>query len=602
MAAVYKAYEAALDRHIALKVLPTEFLHDGTFAERFRREARVVARLEHPNIVPIYAYGIDQGTPWMAMRLVSGGALSGLLAQGRLASHHGLGILKGVAAALDDAHGRGVLHRDVKPQNILLDATGHVYLADFGIARMVEGSSVLTRTGLITGTPQYMAPEQAQGTGQLDRRCDIYALGIVAYEMLVGRVPFTADTPVAVLMKHILEPIPLPPPSEIREPVARALLKCLAKKPEDRWPTATSFVQALERGMGLAAPHGAADLGTPTRTVSALRRTERATLGVVPFGATSWTRTSRAFLVVSTVVGTGMAGWGYLRFVRPVQVQPNAPAPSTTMATEPLKATPTPEPAPIQLEPATNGRGNREPPSDADRRFDVATRLASVPSLNQGPNTPPPPTGVGSVWGRILYEGTVPPAEKVKLSADPACVEMNQDGLEKQPILVKDGGLANVFVYVKHGLTGTYPTPKEPAVIEQRGCSYRPHIVTLQIGQALKIRNSDDTLHNIHPRPTLNAEFNIGQPRKGMEATKTFDKAEVMFPVGCDVHPWMRAYISVLDHPFFTVSKEDGTFEIRGLPAGEYEIEAYHEKFKTLLKRVTVKPGISVQTAFFFKG
>ena len=248
MASVYKAYEAALDRYVALKVLPGEFLHDETFAERFRREAKVVARLEHPNIIPIHAFGIEGGIPWMAMRLISGGALSSLLRGRRLAHDRITTILRGVADALDYAHGKGVVHRDVKPQNILLDEAERVYLADFGIAKMVEGSGALTQTGMITGTPQYMAPEQATGH-PVDQRVDIYALGVVAYEMLTGRVPFAADTPVAVLMKHVTEPMPIPPPSAVPEPLVRALLRCMAKKPEDRWPTAGAFVRALQQGL-----------------------------------------------------------------------------------------------------------------------------------------------------------------------------------------------------------------------------------------------------------------------------------------------------------------------------------------------------------------
>ena len=248
MASVYKAYEAALDRYVALKVLPGEFLHDETFAERFRREAKVVARLEHPNIIPIHAFGIEGGIPWMAMRLISGGALSSLLRVGRLSHERIITILRGVADALDYAHGKGVVHRDVKPQNILLDEAERVYLADFGIAKMVEGSGALTQTGMITGTPQYMAPEQA--TGQpVDQRVDIYALGVVAYEMLTGRVPFAADTPVAVLMKHVTEPMPIPPASTVPEPLVRALLKGMAKKPEERWASAGAFVRALEQGL-----------------------------------------------------------------------------------------------------------------------------------------------------------------------------------------------------------------------------------------------------------------------------------------------------------------------------------------------------------------
>jgi TPR repeat protein len=248
MASVVKAYEAALDRYVALKVLPAEFMHEPAFAERFKREAKVIASLEHPNIVPIYAFGIDDGIPWMAMRLIAGGTASSLLQRRRLEPLEAIRILQGVASALDHAHSRGIVHRDVKPQNVLLDEAGQVYLADFGIAKIVEGSTVMTRTGMVTGTPEYMAPEQAQAQ-TIDHRADIYSLGILAYQMLTGRLPYQADTPVAVVMKHILEPLPLPAAGEVPEPVARALMKCLDKKPEARWPSASAFVAALAKGM-----------------------------------------------------------------------------------------------------------------------------------------------------------------------------------------------------------------------------------------------------------------------------------------------------------------------------------------------------------------
>ncbi len=260
MASVFKAYEASLDRYVALKVLPPEFLHDPTFAERFRREAQTIAKLEHPQIIPIFAYDIDgeTGTPWMAMRLISGGSLSQRIKRGRLAPSECARILKDVADALDYAHGAGVIHRDVKPQNVLLDDSGRVYLADFGIAKMIEASAHMTQTGMITGTPQYMAPEQALGKS-IDKSIDIYALGIVAYELFTGRVPFSADTPVAVLMKQASEPMPLPPVSEVQEEVTRAILRATAKDPAARWPTASAFARAITNAttmVGAVAPTG----------------------------------------------------------------------------------------------------------------------------------------------------------------------------------------------------------------------------------------------------------------------------------------------------------------------------------------------------------
>ena len=265
MASVYRAYEPKLDRYVALKVLPREFLHDPTFAERFRREAQVVARLEHPNIIPIYAYDIEEndGIPWMAMRLITSGSLAELIRRERLPLARSVAILRGVADALDYAHAKGVVHRDVKPQNVLLDEASRVYLADFGIAKMFEATGGLTASGMITGTPQYMAPEQATGL-KIGPPADVYALGIVAYEMFTGKVPFAADTPVAVLMKHVQEPLPLPPPDVVPEPLLRALLRATTKKPEDRWPSAGAFVDALSLGLGTPATARAAAPTAPT--------------------------------------------------------------------------------------------------------------------------------------------------------------------------------------------------------------------------------------------------------------------------------------------------------------------------------------------------
>jgi hypothetical protein len=210
--------------------------------------------------------------------------------------------------------------------------------------------------------------------------------------------------------------------------------------------------------------------------------------------------------------------------------------------------------------------------------------------------------GTASISGKVTFEGTAPAAEKVKVSADPKCQAQHPQGLEKQVVRVKDGALADAFVWVKSGVTGTQAAPAEPVLLDQQGCTYHPHIVGVQTGQPIKIKNSDDTLHNIHPKPTINAEFNLGQARKGMETNKTFDKQEIMIPVGCDVHPWMRSYISVVSHPFFAVSKDDGSFEIKGLPAGEYEVEVVHEKLKSLTQKITVKDAEAGKLDFAFKG
>ena len=252
MAAVYKAYEPELDRHVALKVLPTAFLHDREFAKRFEREAKVIAKLEHPHIVPIHRFGIDSDIPWMSMRLLRIETLADLLEKGRVGSHRMIAVLSQVAEALDYAHRRGVVHRDVKPGNILFDAEECAYVGDFGIARIAEASIVLTQTGTITGTPQYMSPEQALGK-RVDHRTDVYALGVIAYEMVTGRIPFAADNVMALLMQHAREPVPVPAPSEASASVVDAILRCLEKDPARRWSSASAFVNALADGFAASA-------------------------------------------------------------------------------------------------------------------------------------------------------------------------------------------------------------------------------------------------------------------------------------------------------------------------------------------------------------
>jgi len=247
--------------------------------------------------------------------------------------------------------------------------------------------------------------------------------------------------------------------------------------------------------------------------------------------------------------------------------------------------------APLALV-ACGGGEKQEAPAAAP-----ATTTAAAPAAEAGAAK-----GSASIAGKISFAGTAPAAEKIKVSADPYCQKEHKDGLERKVVDVKDGGLKDVFVYVKSGLTGTYPAPTEAVELDQQGCMYKPHMVVLQVGQPLKIKNNDETLHNIHPRPAVNSEFNIGQPRKGMESTKTFDKKEVMIPVGCDVHPWMRSYISVLDNPFFAVTDEDGKYEIKGLPPGEYEIEAVHEKLKSQTGKITVKDGEKATLDLSYKG
>lgn len=251
MATVYKAYHPALDRYVAIKVMHPAFMEDPNFLARFQREARIVARLDHPHIIPIYDFAEHQGNPYLVMRFVEGETLKAHIQHGPLEPHEVLRIAQAVGAALAYAHGQGVLHRDIKPSNILLTPEGGVYLTDFGLARMAEaGESTLSRD-MMVGTPQYISPEQAKGVINLDARTDIYSLGVVLYELLAGQAPFTADTPYAIIHDHIFTPLPMPRQINPRLSGAleRVLLKALAKEPADRFQAVTDLVRALEEAL-----------------------------------------------------------------------------------------------------------------------------------------------------------------------------------------------------------------------------------------------------------------------------------------------------------------------------------------------------------------
>ncbi len=209
-----------------------------------------------------------------------------------------------------------------------------------------------------------------------------------------------------------------------------------------------------------------------------------------------------------------------------------------------------------------------------------------------------------TITGTAKLEGEVPRARRIRLDADPKCAEMHTDApLLSEEIVANDQGmLANVFVYVKTGLEGKeFERPSTPVEINQKGCQYFPRVQGMQARQMLLIKNSDPTTHNVHAVPTQNKEFNRGQPEGADPIRTTFQTPEVMIPIKCDVHPWMITYLAVLPHPFHTTSSKDGTFTIKDLPAGEYEIEAWHEKLGTQSQKVKIADGESKEITFTFK-
>lgn len=247
MAAVYKAYQPAMERYVALKVLPRHFATDPQFVVRFQREAVLLAKLQHPHILPVFDYGQADGYTYIVMPFVQSGTLTDSLKGQPLNLPRIRQVISQVGDALNYAHAHGLIHRDVKPSNVLIDEGGNCLLTDFGLARMVEDSVNLTTSGAIMGTPAYMSPEQGSGQ-KVDSRSDIYSLGVILYEMATGRVPYKAETPIAVVFKHIQDP--LPPANTINpqvpEMVELVIFKALAKSPEDRYPTAGDMVRAIQ--------------------------------------------------------------------------------------------------------------------------------------------------------------------------------------------------------------------------------------------------------------------------------------------------------------------------------------------------------------------
>ncbi len=258
MAEVYKGYQTSLDRYVAVKVLHAFLLEEPDSSERFRHEAKAVASLRHPNIVQVFDFDEERGIYFMVMEYIDGPNLKSVLqAQNKTGTILELPriaeIMSGVGGALAYAHQHGMIHRDIKPHNIMFTAAGQPLLTDFGIAKIVSGSTA-SASGVLSGTPAYMSPEQGRGD-RLDHRTDLYSLGVVLYEMVTGRVPFDADTPFAVVIKHINDPLPLPHllNTAVPEPLERVILRAMAKSPDERFQSADELVRATQQAITASA-------------------------------------------------------------------------------------------------------------------------------------------------------------------------------------------------------------------------------------------------------------------------------------------------------------------------------------------------------------
>jgi serine/threonine protein kinase len=350
MATVYLGHDPRFERDVAIKLLPREFLHDPSFRARFEREAKAIASLEHPAIVPVYDFGEESGQPFLVMRYMAGGTLKDRLRAGPLALEEIFPILRRVAVALDEAHAQGFVHRDVKPDNILFDQRGEAYLSDFGIVKLAQETTTFTGSGVV-GTPAYMSPEQARGEAHIDGRTDVYALGCILFELLTGQPPYDADTPMGLAVKHITEPVPslreVAPqfPQALDEAVARAM----AKDRTARFESAGEFVATVEAAAVpsqpvevsdelAAAPDGEAP--TVGETIAAPPSGSREK-GAGPLEAVA--RPTRWLRLVGLALGVVLAlAAGILLFnaIPPILAPPQTPTPTVPRP----NATPPPEP------------------------------------------------------------------------------------------------------------------------------------------------------------------------------------------------------------------------------------------------------------------
>ncbi len=379
MATVYKAYHASLDRYVALKVLHPAFKEDQTFTMRFQREARVVARLEHPNIVPVYDYAEHEQRPYLVLKYIEGDTLKARLNQGPLTSEEIEQVVNSVGAALEYAHRQGILHRDIKPSNVMIAKDGMMYLADFGLARIAQAGESTMSSDSIMGTPQYISPEQAMGKKDLDAGTDIYSFGVMLYELVVGQVPFSADTPFSVIHDHIYTPLPLPQKvnPNVPDSVQRVLLKALAKDRIDRYATVEELMIAFKEAW--------TEAGVPMQGTAIIMRSAMAkektgskkqtsetvtTTASAPKKRSPWMWVSIGLIVLLCLAIIGLA-------VRNRLMRQNAPVAVATMLPPAQSLPDTPQPEPVN--------GNQPQPVDPN----VLTEIAVARDLVvKNPNDP----------------------------------------------------------------------------------------------------------------------------------------------------------------------------------------------------------------------
>lgn len=442
MATVYHAYDPRFERDVAVKVLPAALLHDPQFRTRFEREAKMIALLEHPAIVPVYDFGEQDGQPFIVMRYMSGGSLDERIKQGPMSTEDTARIIARLAPSLDAAHAKGIIHRDLKPGNILFDQYGNAFLSDFGIARLTQQRSSTLTGGGIVGTPAYMSPEQVQGDKEIDGRSDIYALGVLIFHMLTGKRPYDGDTPAKVMMMHVLDPLPdiHQVKADLPQSLEVVITKALAKDPEQRFSSVSDLTDSLDkavRGEALVntASHTAAQtivrypetmvsqtkppVGTAPRIKPKKRRTPLMAVGLISLLTIAVFIATGAGLVFFGRQGNGPLAMLAPTTPSPIQANISTPVPST--------ATSTVAPSPTVLVVLNNTNTSQPPTASA------TPQQSPTATITQTPQPSIPITGGadkvayiynGDIWvanldGSDLIQMTEDEAEKNNLAWTP---------------------------------------------------------------------------------------------------------------------------------------------------------------------------------------
>jgi serine/threonine protein kinase len=462
MGIVYKARDRSLDEIVAIKVLRPDFGRDPTMALRFKSEIRLARRVRHHNVCAIHDFGEADGLLYISMEYIEGVDLKRVVRErGALPIDRACDVLLQVAAGLQAVHDAGIIHRDLKTPNILLEKTGVARLMDFGIAKREDSEGGMTVTGQVVGTPEYMSPEQAQGH-KVDARTDVYSLGIVAYEILTGRVPFRGETPISTILKHIHDPPPLDSPPADRLPLAlrEVLRRALAKSPSGRPASAGAFAEQIRQARAPSLRQ------QPLATEALEATTLVATRGTGRRGR--W----RAGLAAAGLALLGFVGVWAWRSGRPSVAPPVEPSPSALALPTPVPPSPPPGEAdagpaaavPARLPIANPAPAVRPTATPAPARRSVSTPVPPPPPTPAPTPAPARVTGSGLLqigvrpWARVSVDGRevgTTPLDRISLPAGRHVVELRHPAYQpvEKPVSIADGETTRlIFDFTSEGI------------------------------------------------------------------------------------------------------------------------------------------------------